>query len=84
MRIRVSEAVAVPSFTRLENGRIELLINTELSFEDIKAFIGDGLSEPEYKKLYTLWADDLASRNFIPIDGSTDFYIQMRDDSTSI
>ena len=84
MRIRVSEAVAVPSFTRLENGRIELLINTELSFEDIKAFIGDALSEHEYKKLYTLWADDLAPRIFIPIDGSTDFYIQMRDDSTSI
>jgi hypothetical protein len=76
--------VAVPSFTRLENGRIELLINTELSFEDIKAFIGDSLSEPEYKKLYSLWADDLAPRIFIPIDGSTDFYIQMRDDSTSI
>jgi len=84
VRIRVSEAVAVPSFTRLENGRIELLINTELSFEDIKAFIGDALSEHEYKKLYTLWADDLAPRIFIPIDGSTDFYIQMRDDSTSI
>jgi hypothetical protein len=76
--------VGVPSFTRLENGRIELLINTELSFEDIKAFIGDELSEPEYKKLYTLWADDLATRKFVPIAGSTDFYIQMRDDSTSI
>jgi hypothetical protein len=76
--------VGVPSFKRLENGRIELLINTELSFEDIKAFIGDALSEPEYKKLYTLWADDLATRKFVPITGSTDFYIQMRDDSTSI
>lgn len=84
MRIRVSETVAVPSFTRLENGRIELLINTELSFEDIKAFIGDALSEAEYKKLYMLWADDLATRKFLPIAGSTDFYIQMRDDSTSI
>lgn len=84
MRIRVSENVGVPSFKRLENGRIELLINTELSFEDIKAFIGDALSEPEYKKLYTLWADDLATRKFVPITGSTDFYIQMRDDSTSI
>ena len=84
MRIRVSETVAVPSFTRLENGRIELLINTQFSFEDIKAFIGDALSETEYKKLYTLWADDLAAREFIPIAGSADFYIQMRDDSTSI
>lgn len=84
MRIRVSETVAVPSFTRLENGRIELPINTELSFEDIKAFIGDAPSEAEYKKLYMLWADDLATRKFLPIAGSTDFNIQMRDDSTSI
>lgn len=84
MRIRVSETVAVPSFIRLENGRIELLINTELSFEDIKAFIGDALSETEYKKLYMLWADDLATRKFLPIAGSADFFIQMRDDSTSI
>jgi hypothetical protein len=84
VRIRVSESVAIPSITRLEDGRIELLINTGFSFEEIRAAIGDVLSETEYEQVHMLWADDLASRKFIPIDGSTDVYIQMPDDSTSI
>jgi hypothetical protein len=78
VRIRVSESVSVPSFTRLENGKIELLINTELSFEDIKAFIGDALSEPEYEIFFALWADDKMKRKFVPIEGSADFFIEER------
>jgi len=78
VRIRVSESVSVPSISRSANGSAELLINTELSFEDIKAFIGDALSDDEYLIFYTLWADDLSKREFIPIEGSTDFFIKSR------
>ena len=78
VRIRVSESVSVPSISRSENGSVELLINTELSYEDIKAFIGDLLTEEEYLIFYTLWADDVSKRNFIPIAGTTDFFIEDR------
>lgn len=78
MRIRVSESVSVPSISRSENGSIELLINTELSYEDIKAFIGDLLTDDEYLIFYTLWADDLSKRSFIPIEGTPDFFIESR------
>ena len=78
VRIRVSESVSVPSISRSADGSAELLINTELSYEDIKAFIGDLLSDEEYLIFYTLWADDLSKREFIPIEGTTDFYIKSR------
>ena len=73
VRIRVSESVSVPSISRSADGSVELLINTELSYEDIKAFIGDALSDEEYLIFYTLWADDVSKREFIPIEGTTDF-----------
>jgi hypothetical protein len=78
VRIRVTESIAVPAVTRFPGGGAELVINTELSFEDIKAFVGDHLSEEEIATFYTLWADDEADRKFIPIEGSTDFYIEKR------
>lgn len=78
MRIRVTNSIAVPAFTRLPDGRTELVINTDLSFEDIKAFLGDQLSEDEIAKFFTLWADDEADRKFTPIEGSNDFYIEKR------
>jgi len=78
VRIRVSESVSVPSISRSANGSVELLINTELSYEDIKAFIGDLLSNEEYLIFYTLWADDVSKREFIPIEGTTDFFIEDR------
>ncbi len=78
MRIRVSESVSVPSISRSADGSVELLINTELSYEDIKAFIGDLLTDDEYLIFYTLWADDVSKRNFIPIAGTTDFFIEDR------
>ena len=78
MRIRVSESVSVPSISRSANDSVELLINTELSYEDIKAFIGDLLSDEEYLIFYTLWADDVSKREFIPIEGTTDFFIEDR------
>jgi hypothetical protein len=78
MRIRVTESIAVPSVTRFPNGSVELVINTELSFEDIMTFIGHSLSQEEIATFYSLWADDEADRRFIPVDGSTDFYIDKR------
>jgi hypothetical protein len=78
VRIRVSESVSVPSISRSENGSVELLINTELSYEDIRAFIGDQLSEEEYEIFFALWADDKMKRKFVPIEGSTDFFIEER------
>ena len=78
MRIRVTESIAVPTINRLADGRTELVINTDLSFEDIRSFLGDNLSEDDIAQFYTLWADDEADRKFIPIEGSTDFYIEKR------
>lgn len=78
VRIRVSESVSVPSISRSADDSVELLINTELSYEDIKAFIGDLLTDDEYLIFYTLWADDVSKRNFIPITGTTDFFIEDR------
>ena len=78
MRIRVTELIAVPTVSRFPDGSAELVINTELSFEDIKAFVGDNLSAEELADFYSLWADDEADRKFIPIEGSFDFYIEKR------
>ena len=78
VRIRVSESVSVPSISRSQNGSVELLINTELSYEDIRAFMGDLLTDDEYLIFYSLWADDLSKRSFIPIEGTTDFFIESR------
>jgi hypothetical protein len=78
VRIRVTDSIAIPSVTRSVGGFAELIINTDLSFEDIRTFVGDHLTESEIAEFYLLWADDEADRKFIPIEGSTDFYIEKR------
>jgi len=78
MRIRVSESIAIPSITRGADGSVILNINTELSFEDIEGFIGDQLMPGERDLAYSLWADDETRRVFTPIEGTTDFFIDLR------
>lgn len=78
MRIRVSESIAIPSITRGADGSVILNINTELSFEDIEGFIGDQLMPGERDLAYSLWTDDETKRVFTPIEGTTDFFIDLR------
>ena len=78
MRIRVSESIAIPSISRGADGSVILNINTELSFEDIEGFIGDQLLPGEREVAFQLWADDEVNRKFTPIEGSTDFFIDLR------
>ena len=80
MRIRVSETVLMPSLSREADGIAVLHINTELSFEDIESFIGEQFQLGERDIAYALWADDEAERTFTPIEGSSDFYIDLRSD----
>lgn len=77
MRIRVSESNVIPSLTR-EAGQVILNINTELSFEDIEGFVGDSFQPGERDIAFSLWADDETKRVFIPIEGTTDFFIDLR------
>lgn len=78
MRIRVSEAVVNPSLTRGPGGSTVLSINTNLTFEEIEGVIGEQFAEGERNLAYSLWADDEAERIFTPIEGTTDFYIDLR------
>ena len=78
MRIRVSESIAVPSISRGADGSVILNINTELSFEDIEGFVGDQFLPGEREVAFQLWADDEVNRKFTPIEGSTDFFIDLR------
>ena len=78
MRIRVSESVSIPSLTRNSDGSTILNINTELSFEEIEGFISDEFLPGERDLAYALWADDETDRKFTPIEGSSDFYIDLR------
>ena len=78
MRIRVSESTGIPSITRGADGSIVLNINTELSFEDIEGFIGDQFLPGERELAFSLWADDETKRVFTPIEGTTDFFIDLR------
>lgn len=78
MRIRVSESIAIPSLSRSQDGVVILTINTQLSFEDIESFIGDDFGPGERDLAYSLWADDETKRVFTPIEGSADFYIDLR------
>ena len=78
MRIRVSESIAIPSITRGADGSTILNINTDLSFEDIEGFIGDKFLPGERDIAFSLWADDETKRIFTPIEGTTDFYIDLR------
>lgn len=78
MRIRVSESIAVPSISRGADGSVILNINTELSFEDIEGFVGDQFLPGERELAFQLWADDEVNRKFTPIEGSTDFFIDLR------
>ena len=77
MRIRVSESVAIPSLTRAA-GAVVLNINAELSFADIEEFIGEQFLPGERDAAFALWADDEAARTFPPIEGTTDFSIDLR------
>ncbi len=77
MRIRVSESVAIPTLTRAA-GAVVLNINSELSFADIEEFIGEQFLPGERDAAFSLWADDEAARTFTPIEGTTDFYIDLR------
>ena len=78
MRIRVSESISIPSLTRGADGTVILNINTELSFEDIEGFIADQFLPGERDAAFALWADDETDRKFTPIEGSSDFYIDLR------
>ena len=78
MRIRVSESISIPSLTRGADGTVILNINTELSFEDIEGFIADQFLPGERGAAFALWADDETDRKFTPIEGSSDFYIDLR------
>ena len=78
MRIRVSESIAVPSISRVADGSVILNINTELSFEEIEGFVGDQFLPGEREAAFQLWADDEVNRKFTPIEGSTDFFIDLR------
>ena len=78
MRIRVSESVTIPSLFRELDGNVTLSINTALSFEEIESAIGADLLVGERDLAYSLWADDVTPRTFTPIEGSTDFYINLR------
>jgi hypothetical protein len=78
MRIRVSDSISIPSLTRLGDGTVVLTINTELSFEDIEKFVADDFLPGERDLAYALWADDATDRKFTPIEGSSDFFIDLR------
>lgn len=78
MRIRVSESITIPSLTRSSDGSVILNINTELSFEDIEGFVAEQFLPGERNLAFALWADDEAKRVFTPIEGTTDFYIDLR------
>lgn len=78
MRIRVSESIVIPSISRGADGSVILNINTELSFEDIEGFVGDQFLPGERETAFQLWADDEVNRKFTPIEGSTDFFIDLR------
>ena len=78
MRIRVSESVSIPSLTRNSDGSAILNINTELSFEEIESFVSGEFLPGERDLAYSLWADDETDRKFTPIEGSSDFYIDLR------
>jgi hypothetical protein len=78
MRIRVSDSIAIPSLSRELDGSVVLSINAELSFEDIEGFVGDQFEPGERDIAFSLWADDETEREFTPIEGTTDFYIDLR------
>ena len=78
MRIRVSDSIAIPSLSRELDGSVVLSINAELSFEDIEGFVGDQFEPGERNIAFSLWADDETERVFTPIEGTTDFYIDLR------
>jgi hypothetical protein len=78
MRIRVSESVTIPSLLRELDGNVTLSINTALSFEEIESAIGADFLVGERDLAYSLWADDVTPRTFTPIEGTTDFYINLR------
>jgi hypothetical protein len=78
MRIRVSDSIAIPTLTRNADGSVILSINTELSFEDIESFIAEQFLPGERDLAFALWADDETKRVFTPIEGTADFYIDLR------
>lgn len=77
LRIRVCESLTIPAITRGVDGAL-LSINAELSFEDIDSFIGDQFLEGERELAYSLWADGASERIFTPIEGTSDFFIELR------
>jgi hypothetical protein len=78
VRIRVSEAVLTPSLIRGPGSSAILSINTDLSFEEIERVIGHQFAEGERDLAYALWADDETERIFTPIEGTSDFFIDLR------
>ena len=78
MRIRVSESISIPTLTRNADGSVVLNINTDLSFEDIEGFVSEHFLPGERDLAFALWADDESQRVFTPIEGTTDFYIDLR------
>ncbi|MFM1910313.1 MAG: hypothetical protein RLZZ545_1011 [Actinomycetota bacterium] len=78
MRIRVSESISIPTLTRNADGSAVLNINTDLSFEDIEGFVAEHFLPGERDLAFALWADDESRRVFTPIEGTTDFYIDLR------
>ena len=78
MRIRVSKTVAIPTIFRSSDGEVVLNINTGFSFEDIEGFVGNQFMPGEREIAYSLWSDDESERTFTPIEGTSDFYIDLK------
>ena len=78
LQIWVSESIDKPFISRVEGEIPQLNLNTALTFEEIRSYLGEQLSDAEWQAVYRLWSDDSADRKFSRQNENGDFLIEFR------
>ena len=78
IQIWVSESIDKPFISRVDGETPQLNLNTTLSFEEIRSFLGEQLSDNEWDAVYRLWSEDSTERIFSQQNDRGDFLIEFR------
>lgn len=77
-QIWVSDSIDKPFISRVDGETPQLNTNTSLSFQEIRSFLGEQLTDNEWDAVYKLWSDDSTERKFSRQNSRGDFLIEFR------
>ena len=78
IQIWVSDSITQPFVSRVDGELPQLNVSATMSFEEIKSYVWEDLTDIEWEAVYRLWADDSTERKFSRQNEKGDFLIEFR------